>query len=220
MLVSHLKRFIYTKTVKTAGTSIEVFFERHCMNPGEWEFSHGRSEYSSNAGIVGCRTGSLLSIQSVMWWNHMPAAAIKALLGQELWNSYFKFCAVRDPFDKLVSAFHYFMPDAEKITKPSNLKQEFEKWLLTSELPLDRNKYTIDGEFCMDAIIRYEHLAEDMRRVCERLAVDFDMAELPTLKRGGRPKRALTDYYTKTSAETVKRLFQFELEHFGYDTPF
>ena len=30
MLISHPKRFIYTKTVKTAGTSVEVYFEPWC----------------------------------------------------------------------------------------------------------------------------------------------------------------------------------------------
>src|ERR1700761_4866672 len=114
MLVSHSTRFIYTKTVKTAGTSIEVYFERFCMHPGEWRYSHERKEYASSAGIVGCRTGNLLTIQSATWWNHMPAGTIKALLGQETWNSYFKFCAVRNPFDKLVSAYHYFKPGTEK----------------------------------------------------------------------------------------------------------
>jgi hypothetical protein len=32
MLVSHLKKFIFTKTKKTAGTSVESVFEPYCMH--------------------------------------------------------------------------------------------------------------------------------------------------------------------------------------------
>lgn len=35
MLISHRKRFIFTKTAKTAGTSVESYFEQYCMPEGE-----------------------------------------------------------------------------------------------------------------------------------------------------------------------------------------
>lgn len=52
MLVSHLKKFIYTKTVKTAGTSVEAYFERYCILPGDFRVTHTREEYVSSGGIV------------------------------------------------------------------------------------------------------------------------------------------------------------------------
>ena len=36
MLVSHARKFIYTKTLKTAGTSVEVFLEPYCRPPAKW----------------------------------------------------------------------------------------------------------------------------------------------------------------------------------------
>ncbi|HEY3914821.1 MAG TPA: sulfotransferase family 2 domain-containing protein [Verrucomicrobiae bacterium] len=216
MLVSHLKRFIYTKTMKTASTSLEVYFEPYCMFPGEWKFQHERQEYRTGAGIVGCRNGSLMVVQSSIWWNHMPAASIKAMLGKELWDSYFKFCSVRNPFDKLVSAFHFFNPAA---ADSANLVQDFENWLLAGDLPYDRNKYTIDGEFCMDDVIRYETLTEDLRRICRQIGAEFELEKLSALKAGKRPKRPLTDYYSKDSVAIVNRLFKYELDTFGYQFP-
>ncbi len=35
MLVSHRHQFIYTKTHKTASTSVEAYFERFCFPPGD-----------------------------------------------------------------------------------------------------------------------------------------------------------------------------------------
>ena len=108
MLISHRKRFIYTKTVKTAGTSVESYFEPYCMREGEWSFTHARPEYVSETGIIGIRSGEPLELQGATWWNHMPARTIRALIGEEIWNDYFKFCVVRNPFDAMVSAYRYF----------------------------------------------------------------------------------------------------------------
>ena len=54
MLISHRKKFIFMKTVKTAGTSTESYFEQYCMPDGEWQQSHGRDEYATKTGIIGC----------------------------------------------------------------------------------------------------------------------------------------------------------------------
>ena len=51
MLVSHRYKFIYTKTRKTAGSSVESYFEPFCMPDGEWTQRHLREEYVSDAGI-------------------------------------------------------------------------------------------------------------------------------------------------------------------------
>jgi hypothetical protein len=55
MLIGHRKKFIYTKTAKTAGTSIESYFENFCMPENTWKFSNPREEYVSKEGIIGYR---------------------------------------------------------------------------------------------------------------------------------------------------------------------
>jgi len=105
MLVSHRYKFIYTKTVKTAGTSVESYFEPYCMKEGEWSFAHSRDEYTSETGIIGYRGNQIPD--DCVYYNHMPAQKIKNLLGEDIWNSYFKFCVVRNPFSKAAS-YYYF----------------------------------------------------------------------------------------------------------------
>ena len=51
MLVSHRYKFIYTKTRKTAGSSVESYFEPFCMPHGEWTQRHLGEEYVSDVGI-------------------------------------------------------------------------------------------------------------------------------------------------------------------------
>jgi hypothetical protein len=237
MLISHRKRFIYTKTVKTAGTSVESYFEPYCMREGEWSFSHPRAEYVSEAGIVGIRTGEPLELQGAIWWNHMPARTIRSLIGETTWNDYFKFCVVRNPFDAMVSAYRYFWvlhhPPRPKpsgylsrITSTfsksnalAELRASFETWLKSVRMPLDRNKYSIDGQLCMDFIIRHESLLNDIRTVCQRLDIPYRPEELPHLKKSEKPEFPLESYYTPTSLDLVERAYRFELDTFGYGKP-
>jgi len=237
MLISHRKRFIYTKTVKTAGTTVESYFEPYCMREGEWAFSHPRAEYISEAGIVGIRSGEPLEIQGTIWWNHMPALAVRALIGETIWNDYFKFCVVRNPFDAVVSAYRYFWaskqpPRAEpagylsritsafsKSNAHTELRSSFETWLRSVRLPFDRNKYCIDGRLCMDGIIRYESLFDGIHDACRRLDIAFQPERVPHLKKSEKPEFPLESYYTRASLDLVERAYQFELDTFGYGKP-
>jgi len=235
MLISHRKRFIYTKTVKTAGTSVESYFEPHCMRDGEWSFSHGRREYVSEAGIVGIRSGEPLEIQGSLWWNHMPARAIRSLIGEATWNDYFKFCVVRNPFDALVSAYRFFWASkqpprprgllerftsrAGRAAALADLRAGFEHWLRTVQLPLDRNKYCIDGALCVDYVIRYEALVDGIHEVCRRLGIAFEPERLPHLKRSEKSVVPLENYFTPASVALVENGYVLELQTFGYGRP-
>jgi hypothetical protein len=235
MLISHRKRFIYTKTVKTAGTSVESYFEPHCMREGDWSFSHGREEYVSEAGIVGIRSGEPLEIQGALWWNHMPAQAIRALIGDKIWNEYFKFCVIRNPFDALVSAYRFFWASKQpprprgllerlssrsaKAAALADLRAGFEHWLRSVRLPLDRNKYCIEGKLALDHTIRYEGLTGGIRDVCDRLRIAFTPERLPHLKKSEKLNVPLEAYFTQSSLDLVERAYAFELQTFGYGRP-
>jgi Sulfotransferase family len=232
MLVSHRKRFIYTKTAKTAGTSIEVYFEPYCAPEGEWTFQHGHAEYESDSGIIGYRGKK---DGEKKWFNHMPAATIQRQLGKAIWDEYFKFCVVRNPFDKLVSAFHF--AEAQKSGSEAGEKlrtrvkttgnfshqrpveERFRSWLLQGTFPMDRAAYTIDGKICMDYFIRYEEIEDGVKHVCEVLEIPFEPERIPSLKTGFRPRDlSLRDYYSPETIQLVVERYAFEFSNFGYST--
>ena len=124
MLISHRKKFIFTKTVKTAGTSVEVLFEPYCMADGEWQPTHSRDMYVSETGIIGMRAAR----PEALWYNHMPAQAIRWKLDPEIWDSYLKFTTIRNPFDKMISG--YFMFSGRKKTiEGTDRVGDFRAWL-------------------------------------------------------------------------------------------
>jgi hypothetical protein len=53
MLVSHQRKFIYTKTVKTAGSSVESYFEPYCISPEEYPLHRPGELHESEQGIIG-----------------------------------------------------------------------------------------------------------------------------------------------------------------------
>ena len=105
MLLSHPYRFISLKTVKTGGASVEIYFERYCVDPALYRGEqHNGAAIVSSWGVIGERGSA-----DETWYNHMPASRVRELVGEDVWSGYFKFCVVRKPvrqggFAVLVSA--------------------------------------------------------------------------------------------------------------------
>lgn len=239
MLLSHRKKFIYTKTVKTAGTSIESYFERYCLPEGEWRFSHSREEHIGDDGIVGYRGRNS---KGVVWRNHMPAAAIRDRVGNEVWENYFKFCVIRNPFTKLVSAYYMFVKEQQALTTKQRIAKQIKKisgranaidlvtgktdidrfrsWIKNGGWVNDRDKYLIDGQVCVDYFIRYEDIENGLKHVCEVLQVPYELERLPKLK-GNISKRSLpiSAFYDDETTMLVKKIYDFEFSEFGYTLP-
>ncbi|GAB4155842.1 MAG: sulfotransferase family 2 domain-containing protein [Cyanobacteria bacterium J069] len=219
MLVSHGHQFIYTKTLKTASTSVEAYFEPFCVEEGALNLSRIREESVSDAGIVGFRGPG--KPEGCRWWNHMPAAQIREQLGEAIWTRYFKFCVIRNPYEKAVSAFYFARSQGAIQPDPhASDSAQFESWLVSHGPPIDRNKYLIEGQFCLNDVIRHESLAADLERICARLKLPWNADALPRLKTGSRPKTAIAQaLYTEQSRRLVEAAYKFELDYFGYTFP-
>ncbi len=213
MLVSHRKHFIFTKTVKTAGTSVESYFEPYCMPDKEWQECHVRDEYVSEAGIIGYRG---IDSSGSTFYNHMSARRIHDLIGQDIWDHYFKFTVVRNPFDKLISGFFMF----EEVNENYSYIEQFRSWIRkggAGGVIVDRDKYLINEQECIDYFIRFENLHEGIKHVCERLSIPFEPSRLPEFKKGIRSHIIpIQDYYDHETEQIVRKIYAWELKRFGY----
>ncbi len=218
MLVSHRKKFIYTKTVKTAGTSVECYFEKYCMPEGDWAFMHNRTEHVSHTGIIGQRGKNARQNE---WYNHMKAIDIKNKIGDKIWNDYFKFCVIRNPFDRLVSLyFHRNAADKTTGATEESTVQHFRNWFEGTLSAHNRKAYTINGKLCLDYFIRFEDLATGIEFVCERLGLPFDAEKIPQLKTAKRDKSVpISDLFTPDMRSVVEKAYEAEIREFGYGFP-
>jgi len=216
MLVSHRKRFIFTKTVKTAGTSVESYFEKYCMPDGEWQESHSRKEYVSETGIIGCRGANA---KESTWYNHMSAADIRERVGREVWDNYYKFTVIRNPFEKLISGFSMFEHDKllDRIEGETPVER-FRNWVQNGGSIRDRNKYLIDREECVDYFIRFEDLHGGIKHVCDHLSIPFEPSRVPEFKKGIRDDTlGVREYYDNETERLVRKRYAWEFEKFGYE---
>ncbi len=220
MLISHLKKFIYLKTKKTAGTSLEYYFEKYCMPTDEWIGADDRyrEHYFSDTGIIGRRG---IGPESE-WKGHLEASRIKERIGDAVWDSYFKFHAVRNPYEQAISMFYWKRIWEQKLTAGTTIQEqaEFEKWLSNGGYKSDTYIYLINGEFISDDYIRYENLNTDLARICNKLEVPFVPEQLKFFGKNLRPAESTAmAMYTDISKNIIKSVCKFELDYFGYTFP-
>lgn len=225
MIVSHRHRFVFLKTFKTASTSIELALSPLCgpedvLTPLDPTDEARRAGAGARNWIVPFRCRSLAgrlrsligaaSREQLGFHEHMPAAAARRMLGGEIWNGYFKFAAVRNPWDQLVSQYHWKYrshaapPSFERFARHTVRRRR-----------LNDSIYAIGGRPAMDDYVRYEALSEDLARVFSRLGLGVP-PPLPHSKSGLRPAGDYRDYYDADLRDLIGRAARWEIDRFGY----
>lgn len=222
MIVSHQHKFIFIKTEKTAGTSIEVFLSQHCgprdiLTPiipavdGHQPRNYNRP-VNSVAEFLSRPWGLLPHFRST-FFNHSPAWMVQKRVSPRVWKTYFKFCVERNPWDKVLS--HYYMWAAGSLS----LNQYFKKFLAEDRLPINYPRYTDTSgkKIIVDRVLRYEKLDEELTSVFTKLGIPFDGSLRIRAKAGYRTDRApYQSVFNDEQRRIVERVFAPEIELHGY----
>lgn len=149
---------------------------------------------------------------------HPTAAEIAAAFPKE-WDQFFKFCFVRNPWDRAVSEFTWarahekgvsFEEFVERIVNPDRPDPE-----KVRPVPADTwSMYTLGGKVAVDFVGRFESLEDDMRTICHRIGIPFESERFPALKRN--PKTDYKDFYTGHETEMIRRFHEPEINQFSY----
>ena len=201
MIISHKYKFIFIKTTKTAGTSLEVALSKYC---GEGDIITAISppvethKPKNNQGF----------------YNHMSINEIKIKIKPHTYKNYFKFTFERNPYDKMVSWYWW-------IKQQHNINENFKEFCLkcddgTYGLPLDFEKYSMDGKIAVDYVGKYESLELDFQKICKNLGIPFD--EKLTKQKGSsrETKEHFSTYYDNETKGIVEKYFSRELKLFQY----
>ena len=230
VLVCRPLKFIYLKTHRTGSTSTESYFERECV-PREMRDSElfrapdypRFPETVSEFGVIGFRGNFSVLEKKPEYRNHMSAELLRSRLEPEFWDSALKFCNIRNPFDKTVSAYWGQMSDedaADLGQKPfSEIRAGFRDWLTSGAVVRrDFDKYLTRGQICVDEFIRYEAIAVGIERICTRLGIPFEPERIPNFgaEKRGPVEIAYGEYFDPDLSARVVDEFAFELEYFGY----
>jgi Sulfotransferase family len=215
VIVSHQHRFVFVKTRKTAGTSVEIALSRICgpedvitrISPDDEVLraaAGGRGPQNSDAPPLPRRA-----------YNHMPAAMVRKAVGEQTWGDYFRFAVERNPWDTVVSLYFWKFrerPGARQAPPFGEfvLEQSVEK------LAANQRIYRIRGEIAVDRVLRYERLDEELGEVWRHLGLPGS-PELPRAKGSARPRRDYRELYDDQSKARVAELFAASIRDFGYE---
>jgi hypothetical protein len=162
MLLSVKKRFIFVHVYKVAGESIKAALAPYATPPLI-------DRLLSKTGVTTSTMQTHHLAQQVA--KHATAAEVKAGLPADIYDTYFKFAFVRNPWDWQVSLYHYALRDKyhihHDITVAMSGFDEYIEWRVFKERRLQKD-FVIDqeGNLIVDFVGRYERLAEDFDAVC------------------------------------------------------
>lgn len=166
MLISHKYKFIFIKTTKTAGTSLEV------------ELSQLMGKHDVVTPIIPAEENheprnfaSILGLRK-KFYNHMPAVEIQQKVGLPIFNKYFKFCVEREPVDKCISHYSMLKNSANHNKKNSDLT--WSAYIKRRRFPLDHSKYVdYAGDLLLNRILSFERLDDEILDISQSLGFPF-----------------------------------------------
>lgn len=226
MIISHKYRFIFIKTRKTAGTSIEVYLSSLCGSEDiltpiyPSEAGHTARNYKKRWNIASewqdATWGQRLRLLSDWlkarpFRNHSTAQSVRARIDPAIWNEYTTFCVERNPWDKTMS--HYYMCKSR-----SNPPADLDEYLARDQFCLNYPSYCDEnGDVIVDHVLKYENLESELAELFGRLGVPFEQGLKVSAKgKIRKDKRHYSDVLNDSQRDKIATAFSKEIELLGY----
>jgi hypothetical protein len=208
MLISYSHRFLFFHVFKTAGTSV-----RAALKP----YAHVPDALLVN-GLI-----RIFRLPVNLPWHryrifllHTSAREARQYFPRRMFEEFFKFSFVRNPWDLQVSLYHYVRAQEDHWAHDYVCSlPDFDAFLhwWVEQLRNQQLDFLVDehGKPMMDFVGRNERLDEDFAHVCRTVGID---AALPRLN--VTPREDYRTYYSDASAQLVAEHFARDIEAFGY----
>lgn len=216
MLISHSHRFIFIHVAKAAGLSVRDALQDYVAEPEHFRIKRP-------AKIINSKPNPLYA----MWKEaliHPTALTIRKELGGVVFNSYFKFAFVRNPWDLQVSMYHFILKETEHrhhhTVKAMRDFTEYLDWVIATAKPFAKGatKFQKDmlcdsnGQVLADFVGRYENLSADFAYICQRLNLKTCIPHLNQSQH-----RDYQSYYDEKTKALVADYFKEDIALFGYE---
>ena len=205
MIVSHKHRFIFFAQPRTATHSIRAALQPH-LGADDWQ------QQALNRTLR-------LPVPELarIGHGHISLQQVKAWLPSEIWNEYFKFAVVRNPYERYVSACTFlnkhnpgYVGRETAFMKTALARPRFrQRALVRPQTALLVDRAGIVG---MNYVGRYERLQESFDRVCERIGIPLCRLS----RRNASHHDDYRRYYDEVLLEQVNVFYGADFERFDY----
>lgn len=211
MLISHTRRFAFIHVPKTAGQSVYTALAPHADPDCDWWANRWLAR-------IGINVNHFAPYHLKKFRPHTSAETLRRNLPADVFAGLFKFAFVRNPWDILVSAFHFIRDSgrhhrqglAARLGSFENFVayEVVRKRISQSLLLTDRR-----GRLLVDFVGRYETLDADFSLVCRRIGI-----EAVALPRANATRhRDYRCYYDARLIRLVRDAYAADIERFGYE---
>ena len=152
--------------------------------------------------------------------HHSYLHRIKNTLPEQVYNTYYKFGTVRNPWAREVSRYIFLRArcHVEKYIKSPEVqacKQGFNSYLSTCVKmnQVDYNAIKINGKIGLDYVMKVEDLQHDFDIVCGKIG----LARRKLSHTNKSKHKHYTEYYDDEAREIVATQYAPDIEYFGYE---
>ena len=220
MLISIPNEFLFVHIAKTGGSSIRSVLSRdRWRHPYFW----AQMVCSRLSSLSGHRLASKLP-------RHAPVVAAKEMLSKQAFEQLFKFAFVRNPWDRMVSAFCHFQRERADLLRENRVVSfdDFVHWMIHDageycshgatfvhaiRRPQWEHLIDLHGDLVVDRIGRYESLSEDFTSIASHLG--FGEVTLPHKRRSNR-SYDYRSHFSAKSVEWVAQYYSMDIKQFDY----
>lgn len=213
MIVSHLHRFVFMKSKKTAGSSIEIALSRVC-GPDDIITALPKPDevIRAEAGGRGRQNNRGEGTVSAPLYEHSRAAAVRDAVGRATWDDYFTFVVERNPWDAVVSLYYWVDRHRHELTFDEFVHRQEVVNLAAQQFRF----WHINGTRAVDRVLRYETLDDELDAVWRHLGLPGS-PDLPRAKSGFRDTVGYRQHYTPATRDLVATLFARQIAELGYE---
>lgn len=212
MIISRGRRYIFVHIPKTGGTALTLALEGRAMAD---DILIGDTPKAQR------RRGRLKDVQTQgRLWKHSTLEDVIGLITPEEAAAFFTFTLVRNPWDRMVSYYHWLR--AQRFDHPAvdlAKAQDFSGFLNApqTQASFRNNPYEsyvqLGGVEHCAAFIRLEHLAEDIAPLEAHLGVSLGEIARANASHRARDWRP---YYSDQDAESLGRFCAQDVSRFSY----
>ncbi len=217
MIINHKYKFIFLKTKKVAGTSLEIALSKFCdqndiISPivEKDELTRRKLHFQGPSNH-----------ENLKFWNHISARELKALISPDIWNNYTKVTCVRNTYDQLISRFFWNTNGYSRPGAQTSFDIWYKKFFETHRATASNwDIYSIDDKAAMDVYLMYHTLEEDCSKLSEQLGLPEDLGELiQTIKTKNTSRKVLWPSVSDETFAAIHNDCHNEIEEFGFEIP-